>query len=219
MIGSDAFSALKFAANYSKQHFSYSTVKFTHESVYAGDTTPSSSGSVSLSHIGRREFLDHMNEGISDVDFVASIVIYEKSDDNLCSVLAMNYLACVSSSRYYGNKTAFCDKQSSYWTQCHEMAAQYIGLSLARDYLESIDGLGFDVNKVMCEYQAKRLKGADFIKRAANFETVDQILSEYEKQFPSVVRQGHSYRYDGSNYESVIVNGEQVKIEIPKGHL
>ena len=223
MTGSEAHALLVKAKDYVDEHYNYGSIFLDAEdeygdsmSVYIGHTVPPERGDIPKFHVGCSDFYDRWNDQVDDVTVAASIVTlfheavghgfqlrsaYMRQDDPLCSVLAMNFCACQASGRYYGDYDPSdygidCDKWP-YFSQCHEMAAQYLGLKFARDYMHGSGMFPFDVERVLCEYEDVRLPDSDFITVSDGFHfgNVDQILEQFELQFPGVVRGKHEYQF------------------------
>ena len=219
MTGAEAYALLYKAKQHVDECYGYGPVYLDAEneygepmSVYSGRTVPPERGDVPKFHVGCCDFCDHWNEPIDDVTVAASIVTlfheavghgfqlrlaYMQTDDLLCSVLAMNFCACQASSRYYGDYGFVADGKLPYFHHCHEMAAQYLGLKSARDYMCLSGSFPFDVEHVLCDYEDVRLPDSDFItvSDGFHFESTDQILEQFELQFPGVVHCHHEYQF------------------------
>ena len=110
----------------------------------------------------------------------------------LSLTLAMNYYACFSSSCYYGFDThdRVC---SRYFHQPHEVAAQYMGIKSAFDYLCSV------VDKDMAEYMMLsyvdyRLKNqSEFIDAMPQERTVESVLNAFSDRYVRDVYRQREY--------------------------
>ena len=140
-------------------------------------------------------------------------VMYGKQDDVLSKVLCMNYCACQSSDKYYGAEFVDYVDDPTYFKQPYEMAAQYIGLRWAYDYLKT-KPLPFDLDAAFVEYQKFRTSngdGRDFIDLDPMSKTASAILGQYEKAFPSVVRSSRGYNHkvpvleDAESYDDDLI--------------
>ncbi len=140
-------------------------------------------------------------------------VMYGKQNDVLSKVLCMNYCACMSSDKYYGADFVDYEYDPTYFKQPYEMAAQYIGLRWAYDYLTT-KSLPFNLDAAFVEYQRFRTSdgdGHDFIKWDPTTRTASSILRQYEKTFPLVVRSSRGYDHgipvleDEENYDDDLI--------------
>lgn len=104
-----------------------------------------------------------------------------RKDTYLSRVLALNYYACRGSAEYYGDDMV--DVDDRYYHQPYEIAAQYVGIKCAFEYLSGVFGRE-DANHMLCEYVACRVENeSEFIRPRRELRSVDEILDALDVEF------------------------------------
>lgn len=104
-----------------------------------------------------------------------------QKDTPLSKVLALNCIACYNTPRYYGAIGA--DVRKPYFSQPHEIAAQYAGLRSARDFLEPKFGKEH-TDRMLCDYVNYRMqRDSEFVKRKKPYDRMDDVFRDFDERF------------------------------------
>lgn len=136
-------------------------------------------------------------------------------DSELSKVLALNHYACKCSDNYYGIVNGCPTRQ--YYSQPKEIAAQYIGVKCAYKFL-SQEYSEAKANDILCRYVNYRIgNNSECIAAGKHYEFIDDVLSDFDREFRKQVYAHRKYGLD-NNYDELVryseLNGLGSKLKI-----
>ena len=150
--------------------------------------------------VGIREFVENPDKSFSRAEVAGALIAlfheicghggqiygeFEKEDDSLSKVLALNYYACKGSRLYHGViDTPDGEKVlPHYFRHPHEIAAQYVGIDATNTFLAAIWGKEAAA-KAICEAHADRLSGGSgYIGNGRPRDSIEEILADLNREF------------------------------------
>ena len=177
------------------------------QSIFESSTQHEIDGKCSGFHIGVKELGGDANSEIDDFETMTVIVSifhevcghggqikYERNKTGpLSKAIISNFYACKASPYYYnGGKSGF---SKEYSLQCHEVAAQYMGIKTCYEFLMKSDNIeSFRVPELVMDYVEKRAAmGSEFISEGIEINTMDDIYDAFNESFQKRVHAHHPY--------------------------
>lgn len=177
-------------------------------------TTDDNLGPVSFA-VGVKEFTESLNRKFPVEKAITPVVAlyhevlghggqilgeFDKSTPLSC-VLALNHYGCKTSEAYYGIKNGRLTRQ--YYRQPKEIAAQYVGIKAAYQFLSDEYGKS-DANQMLCKYVRGRIrKHSESLDYSPLWISVPKVLIGLDKRFGQCIFRQRVYDLENHGYDEL----------------
>lgn len=132
-----------------------------------------------------------------------------QKDTSLSEILALNHYACHSSWNYYGFPEGKIEDQ--YFKQPHEIAAQYVGIFYAYQFL-SKEYSERDANEMICSYVNGRIKiNSEFIEGKKEYKKVQAVLEDMDETFRRSIFKHRNYEHSRENPDLLVAFSDLIQ--------
>lgn len=156
--------------------------------------------------VGRRELIENFDKVLPVGEALVPVVnlfhevcghgaqfdLEFQKHNALSTVLASSYYGCCSSNRYYGMPDDNIP-QPVYFNHPHEIAAQYMGLVTAHEFLSHVYDSA-EADSMLMKYEQYRIDcKSEFIDSIDGCKSFKDVLDKFKSRFKDAVFEHHDY--------------------------